>query len=181
MSRNKNPKVDVSWKVNDYRVPSPSILLPLLWGWQCFYLETCLKLKAGTKSWGMECNNVWGKWGMVVPLRMRGLFLQARRGCSSQAGNKILKSPSIGPGRVWIPQENPDFISTLSTFPYFLKSLSRSDWRASYSKFPQKMDLIVPEEETNFLFRKRLSKGRPSRARGWRWSGMRGGCREENR
>jgi hypothetical protein len=38
----------------------------------------------------------------------------------------------------------PDFISTLSTFPYLLKSRSRSDGRASYSKFPQKMGLIFP-------------------------------------
>lgn len=37
---------------------------------------------------------------------------------------------------------SPDFISTLSTFPYLPKSRSKSDCRASYSKFPQKIGLI---------------------------------------
>ena len=41
----------------------------------------------------------------------------------------------------------PDFISTLSTLPYFLKSRSKSDWCASYSKFPQKMGLMLPDQK----------------------------------
>lgn len=36
----------------------------------------------------------------------------------------------------------PDFKSTLSIFPYFLKSLSTSDCLASKSRFPQKMGFI---------------------------------------
>lgn len=36
----------------------------------------------------------------------------------------------------------PDFISTLSTLPYLLKSRSISDCRASNSTLPQKMGLI---------------------------------------
>lgn len=78
------------------RVPSRSILLPLLWGRQCFNLETCLKLKAGQKSWGMEGNCDWGKRGMVVHWGSEWLFLKKKgRESSSQAENRILKSPSI--------------------------------------------------------------------------------------
>lgn len=78
------------------RVPSRSILLPLLWGRQCFNLETCLKLKAGQKSWGMKGNCDWGKRGMVVHWGSVWLFLKKKvRGSSSQAENRILKSPSI--------------------------------------------------------------------------------------
>lgn len=42
----------------------------------------------------------------------------------------------------------PDFMSTLSTFPYLLKSLSTSDWRASKSRFPQKTGLIFPSAKS---------------------------------
>lgn len=41
----------------------------------------------------------------------------------------------------------PDFMSTLSTFPYLLKSLSTSDCRASKSRFPQKTGFIFEESE----------------------------------
>lgn len=37
----------------------------------------------------------------------------------------------------------PDFMSTRSTLPYLEKRRSRSDWRVSWSKFPQKTGLIV--------------------------------------
>lgn len=60
-----------------------------------FQPETCLKLKAGQKSWGMKGNGDWGKHGMVVHWGSEWLFLKKRRGSSSQAENRILKSPSI--------------------------------------------------------------------------------------
>lgn len=50
---------------------------------------------------------------------------------------------------LWIEgRSSPDFISTLSTFPYRLNSLSKSGCRASYSKFPQKIGFILPEEKS---------------------------------
>ena len=96
MSRNNNPKVDVSLWVNEKRVLVHLIWQPLLRGWQCFKHGTCLKLKAGRKSWGLKVNGVCGKCGMVVPLQIRVSLLKTRGG-SSQARNGVLESRSIIP------------------------------------------------------------------------------------
>ena len=47
----------------------------------------------------------------------------------------------------------PDLISTLSTFPYLLNSLSTSDCRASKSRFPQKTGLISRNFEARNLLK----------------------------
>lgn len=46
--------MDVSWKNNEKTVPSPFILMPLPQGRYGFDLVTCLEMKAGQKSCGME-------------------------------------------------------------------------------------------------------------------------------